>query len=112
MARDLNRCDFIGRVGREIELRYTEGGKAVGSFSLAVNDGDNATWINVVAWEKLAEIISQYATKGKQIYISGRLANREWEDKEGNKRTTTEIVAREMQLLGTKGDGEKKEIPF
>ena len=110
MANDLNRCDFIGRLGKDPEIRYTPNGTAVANFSIAVgekwkdkNTGEQkekTEWIRVVAFGKLAEICGEYLEKGKQIYLSGKLQTREWDDKEGNKRYTTEIVANQMQMLG------------
>ena len=110
MANDLNRCDFIGRLGKDPEIRYTPNGTAVANFSIAVgekwkdkNTGEQkekTEWIRVVAFGKLAEICGEYLEKGKQIYLSGKLQTREWDDKEGNKRYTTEIVANQIQTLG------------
>ena len=83
----INQCNFIGRLGRDPETRYTQSGKAVASFSLACSEkrgGEESTeWINVVAWEKLAEICGQYLTKGSLVFISGRMQTRKWQDKEG-----------------------------
>ncbi len=99
----INQCNFIGRLGRDPETRYTQSGKAVASFSLACSEkrgGEESTeWVNVVAWEKLAEIAGQYLTKGSLVFISGRMQTRKWQDKEGGTRYTTEIVAREMKML-------------
>ena len=103
----VNNCMFIGRLGRDPETRYTQSGKAVASFSLACSEkrgGEESTeWVNVVAWEKLAEIVGQYLTKGSLVFISGRMQTRKWQDKEGGTRYTTEIVAREMKMLDGKG---------
>ena len=105
----VNNCMFIGRLGRDPETRYTQSGKAVASFSLACSEkrgGEESTeWVNVVAWEKLAEIVGQYLTKGSLVFISGRMQTRKWQDKEGGTRYTTEIVAREMKMLDGKKDG-------
>ena len=105
----VNSCNFIGRLGRDPETRYTQSGKAVASFSLACSEkrgGEESTeWVNVVAWEKLAEIVGQYLTKGSLVFISGRMQTRKWQDKEGGTRYTTEIVAREMKMLDGKKDG-------
>ena len=105
----LNRCDFIGRLGRDPEIRYTQSGKAVASFSIACSEkrgGEETTeWVNVVAWEKLAEICGQYLVKGSLVFISGRMQTRKWQDKDGGTRYTTEIVAREMKMLSPRGEG-------
>ena len=108
----VNNCMFIGRLGRDPETRYTQSGKAVASFSLACSEkrgGEESTeWVNVVAWEKLAEIAGQYLTKGSLVFISGRMQTRKWQDKEGGTRYTTEIVAREMKMLDGKEDGQQQ----
>ena len=108
----VNSCNFIGRLGRDPEIRYTQSGKAGASFSLACSEkrgGEESTeWVNVVAWEKLAEIAGQYLTKGSLVFISGRMQTRKWQDKEGGTRYTTEIVAREMKMLDGKEDGQQQ----
>lgn len=105
----INQCNFIGRLGRDPETRYTQSGKAVASFSLACSEKrgseESTEWVNVVAWEKLAEICGQYLAKGSLVFISGRMQTRKWQDKEGGTRYTTEIVAREMKMLDNKGSG-------
>ena len=105
----INQCNFIGRLGRDPETRYTQSGKAVASFSIACSEkrsGEESTeWVNVVAWEKLAEICGQYLAKGSLVFISGRMQTRKGQDKEGGTRYTTEIVAREMKMLDRKGSG-------
>ena len=107
----VNNCMFIGRLGRDPETRYTQSGKAVASFSLACSEkrgGEESTdWVNIVAWDKLAEIVGQYLTKGSLVFISGRMQTRKWQDKEGGTRYTTEIVAREMKMLDGKSDGKQ-----
>lgn len=104
----INQCNFIGRLGRDPEIRYTTSGKAVASFSIACSEkrgGEETTeWVNVVAWEKLAEICGQYLVKGSLVFISGRMQTRKWQDKEGGTRYTTEIIARDMQMLSPKGE--------
>lgn len=113
MTRGLNKVLIIGRVGREPEMRYTPTGKPVTTFSVATNrswntsDGERHSeteWFNVVAWGSLAEICKQHLTKNQQVYIEGRLQTRQWEDNEGNKHSSTEIVANEMILLGDRRD--------
>jgi single-strand DNA-binding protein len=114
MARGLNRAQLIGRLGKDPEMRYTKQGTAVTSFSVATggkwtdrdgNERDDTEWHRVVAWNKLAEICNQYLSKGKQVYIEGRLQTRKWQDQSGNDRYTTEIIANDMLMLGNKDDG-------
>ena len=104
----INQCNFIGRLGSDPEIRYTTSGKAVASFSIACSEkrgGEETTeWVNVVAWEKLAEICGQYLVKGSLVFIGGRMQTRKWQDKDGGTRYTTEIVARDMQMLSPKGE--------
>lgn len=108
----VNRAFLIGRLGRDPELRYTTSGTPVASFSIAtderwVDSGGNrqtrTEWHNIVAWSKLAEICGQYLKKGKLVFIEGRIQTREWDDRDGNKRRTTEIVASNMQMLDRGG---------
>jgi single-strand DNA-binding protein len=110
----VNKAILVGRLGRDPETRFTGGGQAVANFSLATDrsykDRNGETqkkteWHKIVAWGKLAEIIQKYVKKGSLIYIEGRIETREWQDKEGQKRYSTEIVANEMRMLGSKGDG-------
>ncbi|MBE9478445.1 MAG: single-stranded DNA-binding protein [Chloroflexi bacterium] len=114
MSRGLNKLMIIGHLGRDPEMRYTPSGKPVTTFSVATSrtwhsaDGErheDTEWFNVVAWGGLAEICNQHLNKGMQVYVEGRLQTRRWEDAEGNKHFTTELVAKEMIMLG-----EKKEI--
>jgi single-strand DNA-binding protein len=100
---------IIGRLGRDPEMRYTASGRPVTTFSVATSrswntsDGERRSeteWFNVVAWGSLAEICNQYLTKGQQVYIEGRLQSRNWEDSEGKRHTSVEIVANEMIMLG------------
>lgn len=113
MSRGLNKVMIIGNLGRDPEMRYTPSGHPVTTFTVATSrswnsaDGERHTeteWFNIVTWSNLAEICKQYLTKGQQVYIAGRLQTRRWEDKEGNKHTTTEIVATEMMMLGERRD--------
>jgi len=109
MTYGLNKVMILGKLGRDPEMRYTPSGRPVTTFSVAVNrswntaDGERRTeteWFNVVAWSKLAETCKQYLSKGKQVYIEGRLQTRRWEDKESVKHSTVEVVAAEMILCG------------
>jgi len=109
MSRGLNKVMIIGHLGRDPEMRYTPSGRPVTTFSVATTrswtsaDGDRheeTEWFNIVAWGSLAEICNQYLHKGQQVYVEGRLQTRRWEDNEGNKHFTTELVAKEMIMLG------------
>jgi single-strand DNA-binding protein len=113
MSRGLNKVMIIGHLGRDPEMRYTPSGRPVTTFSIATNrtwstsDGERHTeteWFNVVSWSNLAEICKQYLSKGLQVYIEGRLQTRKWEDADGIKHTSVEIVANEMLMLGDKRD--------
>jgi len=111
MARSENKVILIGNLGRDAETKFTPQGVAVSRFSIATTRRikDNATgdwkdetdWNNVVLWRN--ENLAQYLTKGKQIYVEGRLQTRSYEDKDGNKRYSTEVVAEEVMLLGGRG---------
>jgi single-strand DNA-binding protein len=116
MAGSVNKVILIGRVGRDPEIKYTPNGNPVAKFSLATDEtfkdrnGEQqrrTEWHNIVAWNKLAEICGEYLTKGKQIYIEGSIRSRQWEDPSGNKRTAYDIVARTMQMLGSRADSER-----
>lgn len=105
---------LIGHLGADPEVRYTPGKTAVASFNLATNESykdgdgnmvDRTEWHRIVAWDKLAEICGNYLKKGTLVYIEGSLQTRSWEDKEGQKRFTTEIKARDMQILTPKEAG-------
>lgn len=109
----LNKVMLIGRLGKEVDVRFTASGVAVANFSLATSEKfknkageteERTEWHNVQLWQKLAEIAGEYLTKGSLVYIEGRLQTRKWQDKEGNDRYTTEIVGERMQMLGSKGD--------
>jgi single-strand DNA-binding protein len=109
MSRGLNKVMIIGNLGRDPEMRYTPSGRPVTSFSVAVSrnwnspDGERheeTEWFNVVAWSNLAETCKQFLTKGQQVYIEGRLQTRRWEDPEGRKHSSVEVVADRMLMLG------------
>jgi single-strand DNA-binding protein len=113
MSRGLNKVMIIGHLGRDPEMRYTPSGRPVTTFSVAVSrswntvDGERHSeteWFNIVAWGNLAEICKQYLNKGQQVYIEGRLQTRKWDDKEGQKHTSVEVVANEMMMLGERRD--------
>lgn len=97
---------LIGNLGKDPELRTTQGGKTVANFSLATTekykDQEKTEWHNIQAWGRLAEICGEYLHKGSQVYIEGKIQTRAWEDKSGNKRYTTEIVAHQLVMLGGK----------
>lgn len=109
----VNKAIIVGNLGSDPELRHTQGGTPVANFRVATNevfknrDGERTErteWHRVVAFGRLAEICGQYLKKGKQVYLEGRIQTRDWDDKEGNKRYTTEIVATQMVMLGRAGD--------
>lgn len=110
----VNKVILIGNLGKDPEVRHTPSGAAVANFPIATNEAWNnkegqreerTEWHRVVAFGRLAEICGQYLKKGKQVYIEGRLQTRSWDDREGNKRYTTEIVAATMTMLGRAGEG-------
>jgi single-strand DNA-binding protein len=110
----VNKVILVGRLGRDPETRYTGGGQAVANFSMATDEtykdknGERqkrTEWHKIVVWSKLAEIAQQYLKKGSLLYLEGRLQTREWQDKEGQKRTTTEIVGTNFRMLGGRAEG-------
>ena len=110
----VNKVILVGNLGRDAELRYTPGGAAVATLNLATTEvwndknqqrQEKTEWHRVVLWGKQAESLQEYLTKGKQIYVEGRLQTRQWDDKDGNKRYTTEIKADRITLLGGGGGG-------
>jgi single-strand DNA-binding protein len=114
MARGINKVIILGNLGKDPELKYTTSGQPVTNFTVATNERwkdkngetqEKTEWHNIVAWARLAEIANQYLTKGSQVYIEGRLQTRSWDDKEGKKHYTTEIVASDMVMLGGRGAG-------
>ena len=105
-----HRTEIIGRVGKDPEVRYTSTGQAVANFSVAVTekfkDKEHTTWYSVQVWGKLAELAGEYVTKGMLIFIEGRMNEREWEDRDGNKRRSWELIGNTMKFLGgNKKDG-------
>ena len=123
----VNKVILVGNLGRDAELRYTPGGAAVATLSLATTDvwndkagqrQEKTEWHRVVIWGRTAESLSEYLNKGKQIYVEGRLQTRQWDDKDGKKRYTTEIRSDRIVLLGGRGaapqervDSEEKQRP-
>jgi single-strand DNA-binding protein len=110
----VNKVILVGNLGKDPEVRHTPSGVAVANFSLATSESykdkdgnrqEKTEWHNVVAWRQLAEICGQYLHKGKQVYIEGKLTTRKWQDRDGVDRYTTEIVADQMQMLGSANDG-------
>ncbi len=116
----VNKVTVLGNLGKDPEVRYTPGGQAVANFTIATNESwtDKATgnkqerteWHKIVVWGKLAELSGEYLSKGRQVYVEGRLQTREWADKEGKKNYTTEIVAQQVVFLssGERGAGRGK----
>ena len=110
----LNKVMLIGRLGKDPEIRYTPDGSPVANFSLATSEfwtdkggtrQERTEWHNIVAWNKLADLAKRYLVKGRQVYIEGRIRTRDWDDKDGNKRRTTEIIANQLVLLGSRPEG-------
>jgi single-strand DNA-binding protein len=115
MATCLNKVTIIGYIGKDPDLRHTEGGKDVCSFSAATTEKwkdksgewqDKTEWHRVVAWGRLAEYSGQYLTKGSRVYVEGKIQSRKWQDKNGNDKTTTEIIAQQVINLSPNGRGE------
>jgi len=111
----INKAILIGNLGGNPEVRYTQTGTAVTSFNLATTETwvkdnkkeEKTEWHRIVAFGRLGEICGEYLSKGSKVYIEGRIQTRQWDDKDGNKRYTTEIVAREMKMLSPKGGGDQ-----
>jgi single-strand DNA-binding protein len=111
----INKAIIVGRLGRDPEIRYTPGGVAIANFSVATSEEwkdkesnekkERTEWHRIVAFAKLGEICGEYLSKGKLVYIEGKIQTRSWEDKDGNKKYTTEIVASDVQFLDKKDSG-------
>ncbi len=110
----VNKVILVGRLGRDPETRYTGGGQAVANFSVATDESykdrngerqKRTEWHKIVVWGKQAEIAQQYLKKGSLVFIEGRIQSREWQDKEGQKRTSFEIVANNFRMLGGRAEG-------
>lgn len=116
MAKSVNKVILIGNLGKDPEVKYTPSGTAVAKFSIATNERykdkggewqDRTEWHNIVAWQRLAEIVGEYVKKGSKLYIEGRLQTSSWDDKEsGQKRYKTEVIANDLVLLSGRGEGE------
>ena len=121
MARGVNKVTLIGNLGNDPEVRYGKNGNAVANVSLATAESwrdkdsgeqqERTEWHRVVFFGRLAEIVSEYLHKGSQVYVEGRLQTNKWQDKEGNDRYTTQIVANEMQMLGGRGGSTNNQEP-
>jgi len=121
MASSVNKAIVLGNLGRDPEVRYTSGGQAVANFSVATseqwtdkasgNKQERTDWHKIVVWGKVAELCGQYLSKGRKVYVEGRLQTREWTDKEGKKNYTTEIVANQVVFLGSKDDAARGPRP-
>ena len=116
----INKAVLLGRLGKDPEVRYTPEGAMVTNFNLATDEQwkdkngekvQKTEWHKIVTFGKLAEICGNYLVKGKLVYIEGRIQTRSWEDKEGVKRFTTEIVANDMKMLDSKGQGKDSQMP-
>ena len=111
----INKVILVGRLGKDPEVRYTPSGAAVANFSIATSESwkdkntgekvERTEWHRIIAWNKLGEICGQYLSKGRQVYIEGKMQTRSWDDKEGVTRYITEIVANDVQFLGDKNGG-------
>ena len=113
MARGVNKVTLIGNLGNDPELRSTQSGSAVANITLATSESwrdketqetkERVEWHRIIFFGRLAEVVNEYLRKGSQVYVEGRIQTRKWQDKDGNDRYTTEIVANEMQMLGSRG---------
>jgi single-strand DNA-binding protein len=110
----LNKIMLIGHLGKDPEIRYTPDGSPVATFSLATSENwtdksgnrqEHTEWHTIVAWTRLADLAKRFLSKGRQVYIEGKIRSREWNDKDGNKRRTTEVIASQMVLLGSRPQG-------
>ena len=117
----INKAILIGRLGADPEVRYTPSGVAVANFNIATSEEwkdkdtgekkERTEWHRIVVWSKLGELCGEYLSKGRQVYVEGRIQTRSWDDRDGNKRYTTEIVATDVQFLGGRdAGGESKAV--
>lgn len=120
MSKDLNKVMIIGRLGKDPELRYTQSGQAICSFSVASGRSwrdagggqhEETEWFRVAAWDKLGEVCNQYLAKGTRVYIEGRLQTRKWQDQQGQDRYSTEVIASEMIMLDAPGARQAERDP-
>lgn len=115
MSKDLNLCQFIGRLGQDPEVKYMPSGSAVANLSIACGDDykdkstgekvEKTNWIRLVIFGRLAEIAGEYLRKGSQVYVSGKQVTRKWQNKDGQDQYTTEVIVDNLQMLGSKGEG-------
>lgn len=115
MANDLNQCNFIGRLGQDVEIKYLPSGEAVANLSIAVGETwkdkqtgakqERTEWVRGVAFGKLADIMGQYLAKGSKVFIGGKMRTRKWQDQSGADRYSTEIVVKDMQMLDSRQEG-------
>lgn len=117
MSNDLNQCQFIGRLARDVESRYTADGKMIASFSLAVGSQwknkagekqESVEWVNCTAFDKLGEICGEYLKKGSQVFVSGKMKTEKYTDKAGVEKYTTKIIIHDMQMLGNRQQAEEQ----
>ena len=110
----VNKAIIVGNLGRDPDVRFTPSGRAIAKFSVATTERwtdqqgqrqEKTEWHNIVVWGKQAETCGQYLSKGRQVYVEGRITNRSYDDKDGNKRYITEIIARDVRFLGGAGGG-------
>jgi len=115
MAKDLNSCFFIGRIGKPLELKYMPNGNAVLNFSIACSDDykdkggekvEQTNWIDLVIFGKGAEIVKQYCSKGSKLFVNGKQRTRKWQTESGENRYSTEVVVNDFQMLDSKGDNQ------
>lgn len=122
MARGVNKAILIGHLGRDPEIRYSPSGVAIANVNIATTESwkdkntgeqqEKTEWHRLVFFGRLAEVVGEYLKKGSQVYIEGRLQTRKWQDKEGNDRWTTEIVANDMQMLGGSGGSKNQDSGY
>lgn len=119
MGGSVNKVMLVGRLGKDPEMRFTPSGRAVTNFTMATDEvwidqnnerQERTEWHRIVTWGKLAENCAKLLSKGRLVYVEGRIQSRSWDDKDGNKRYTTEIIANAMQILSPKEGGEPRDL--